>query len=347
MSQQPVVLVTGANGEIGRALLERLSREGKYRVVTVDLTPLPERFRPMCLETYAGNIMDRYLLDQIAAHHEIEVVFHLAALLSTRGERDPELAHQVNVEGTLHLLRVAQNQSSRLGRPVRFIFPSSIAVYGMPSVDEKKKAGRVREDHYNLPITMYGCNKLYCEQLGRYFTMHYRQLGALANAARLDFRSIRFPGLISAETVPTGGTSDFGPEMLHAAAQKQPYSCFVGPDAKIPFMTMPDAVRAMNMLLEADKSALTTTVYNIGAFSASASEIAERVKKSFPGAEISYAPDPVRAKIVDSWPEDVDDSRARADWGWKPSYDFGRAFDEYLVPGIARRYRASAPPPSL
>ena len=109
----PVVLVTGANGEIGRSLLERLHATGRYSVVTVDLTPLPEKFRSLCVETYAGNIMDRYLLDQIAAHHEIEVVFHLAALLSTRGERDPELAHQVNVEGTLHLLRVAQNQSQR------------------------------------------------------------------------------------------------------------------------------------------------------------------------------------------------------------------------------------------
>ena len=167
---KPVVLVTGANGEIGRTLLQRLHTDGRYRVVTVDLTPLPEKYRGFCLETYAGNIMDRYLLDQVAAHHEIEVVFHLAALLSTRGERDPELAHQVNVEGTLHLLRVAQNQSGRLGRAVRFIFPSSIAVYGLPSTDEKKKAGRVKEDIYNVPITMYGCNKLYCEHLGRYFT---------------------------------------------------------------------------------------------------------------------------------------------------------------------------------
>src|SRR5580698_8404331 len=131
-------------------------------LVTVDLTPLPERLRSLCIETYAGNIMDRYLLDQIAAHHEIEVVFHLAALLSTRGERDPELAHQVNVEGTLHLLGVANNQSGRLGRPVRFIFPSSIAAYGFSSVEEKKKAGRVKESEHTLPITMYGCNKLYC-----------------------------------------------------------------------------------------------------------------------------------------------------------------------------------------
>ncbi len=335
---KPVVLVTGANGEIGRSLLERMHQEGRYSVVTVDLTPLPERYRGLCLETYAGNIMDRYLLDQIAAHHEIEVVFHLAALLSTRGERDPELAHQVNVEGTLHLLRMANNQSQRLGRAVRFLFPSSIAVYGLPDIAEKKRAGRVTEEQWNVPITMYGCNKLYCEHLGRYFTQYYRQLGALATAARLDFRSLRFPGLISAETVPTGGTSDFGPEMLHAAAQGKPYKCFVGPEARIPFMAMPDAVQSLVQLLDAPKEALSQTVYNVSAFCPSAGEIAARVKKIYPNADISYEPDPVRAKIVDSWPEDIDDSRARKDWGWNPAYNFDRAMDEYLVPGIKQRY---------
>ncbi len=335
---KPVVLVTGANGEIGRTLLQRMHTDGRYRVVTVDLTPLPEKYRGFCLETYAGNIMDRYLLDQIAAHHEIEVVFHLAALLSTRGERDPDLAHQVNVEGTLHLLRMAQNQSARLGRAVRFIFPSSIAVYGMPSVAEKTKAGRVKEEAFNVPITMYGCNKLYCEHLGRYFTENFRQLGALASVSRLDFRSLRFPGLISAETAPTGGTSDFGPEMLHAAAQKQPYRSFVGPDAKIPFMAMPDAVTALVHLLEADRSKLSKTVYNVTAFSETAGQIADRVRAAFPGAQISFEPDAVRSKIVDSWPEDMDDSRARADWGWKPAYDVERAFAEYLVPTISKRY---------
>lgn len=331
---KPVVLVTGANGEIGRTLLQRLHTDGRYRVVTVDLTPLPERYRGFCLETYAGNIMDRYLLDQIAAHHEIEVVFHLAALLSTRGERDPGLAHQVNVEGTLHLLRMAQSQSERLGRAVRFLFPSSIAVYGMPTLEEKAKAGRVKEQDWNVPITMYGCNKLYCEHLGRYFTRYFRQA-----SARLDFRSLRFPGLISAETVPTGGTSDFGPEMLHAAAQKTPYKSFVGPGATIPFMAMPDAVSALLHLLEADRTKLTEPVYNVSAFSVSAGQIADRAKAAFPGAQISFEPDAVRSKIVDSWPEDMDDSLARADWGWKPAYDFDRAFDEYLVPTIRKRYR--------
>jgi nucleoside-diphosphate-sugar epimerase len=334
----PVVLVTGANGEIGRALLPRLRAGNRYRIVTVDLTPLPEPYRQYCDETYAGNILDRYLLDQIAAHHEIGIVFHLAALLSTRGERDPELAHQINVEGTLHLLRVAQVQSQRLGRAVRFLLPSSIAVYGVPSLEEKKKVGRIREEQWNMPITMYGCNKLYCEHLGRYFTHFFRQMGALSGASRLDFRAIRFPGLISAETVPTGGTSDFGPEMLHSAARGVPYKCFVGPDARIPFMTMPDAVDSMLLLLEAERERLKESAYNVGGFSASAADIEARVRKTYPAADIAYEPDPARARIVDSWPEDVDDSRASRDWGWKAKYDFARAFDDYLMPAVLARY---------
>jgi nucleoside-diphosphate-sugar epimerase len=337
-AKKTVVLVTGANGEIGRSLLQTLAREGGFDAVTLDLTPLPESMRSLVTASYAGNIMDRYLLDQLAAHHEVDMVFHLAALLSTRGERDPELAHQVNVEGTLNALRMAQNQSGRLGRPVRFLFPSSIAAYGLPSLEEKHRVGRVREEQWNVPITMYGCNKLYCEHLGRYFTFHARQLGALSGAARLDFRALRFPGLISADTVPTGGTSDFGPEMIHAAAKGVPYACFVEPEARIPFMAMPDAVRAMLQLARADRERLSTCVYNIGAFAPSAQEIAERVRRAFPDAKIDYEPDPARAKIVASWPEDVDDQRARRDWGWQPAYEWDRAFDEYLVPSIKARY---------
>jgi threonine 3-dehydrogenase len=337
-----MVLVTGANGEIGRSLLQTLAEEGGHDVVSLDLTPLPDAMRPLVAASYAGNVMDRYLLDQIAAHHEVEVVFHLAALLSTRSERDPELAHQVNVEGTLNVLRTAQNQSSRLGRPVRFLFPSSIAVYGLPSHEAKRTVGRVREEEWNIPITMYGCNKLYCEHLGRYFTFHARQLGALSGAARLDFRALRFPGLISSETVPAGGTSDFGPEMIHAAAASRPYTSFVEPGARIPFMSMPDAVRALLELARADREQLSSCVYNIGAFSVSAEQIAERVRRAFPAARIEYDPDPVRAKIVASWPEDVDDSRAQHDWSWRAAYTWERAFDEYLVPGIRAHHTRDA-----
>ena len=333
-----VVLITGSNGEIGHSLVNQLAVEGRYQVVSLDLTPVPDALRAKCVASYAGNIMDRFLMDQIAAHHEIDAVFHLAALLSTRGERDPELAHQVNVEGTLNLLRVAQQQSARLGRAVKFLFPSSIAVYGLPDLATKAAAGRVKEDEWTVPVTMYGCNKLYCEHLGRYYTHYHRQLGALSSMARLDFRSLRFPGLISADTVPTGGTSDFGPEMLHAAAKGEPYSCFVGENAQIPFMAMPDAVTALTSLLDADQSKLSRVVYNVSGFSVSAKQIAEQVKKAFPKADISYKPDLVREKIVDSWPADVDDSAARSDWGFAPTFDAERAFGEYLVPRIRSRY---------
>jgi nucleoside-diphosphate-sugar epimerase len=337
------VLVTGANGEIGRALVRTLAAHGGHDVMTLDLTPLAGDARSLVAASYVGNILDRHLLDQLAAHHEFDVVFHLAALLSTRGERDPELAHQINVEGALNVLRSAQNQSSRLGRPVRFLFPSSIAVYGLPSLAEKHAVGRVREEQWNVPITMYGCNKLYCEHVGRYFTLHARQLGALSAAARVDFRALRFPGLISADTEPAGGTSDFGPEMIHAAARGAPYSCFVEPEARLPFMVMPDAVRALLELARADRTRLSSSVFNLGAFTVTAADIADRVRQTFPGARIDYRPDPVRAKIVASWPEDVDDSRARSEWGWRPEYAWPGAFDDYLAPRVRARYGRPGP----
>jgi len=149
---------------------------------------------------------------------------------------------------------------------------------------------------------------------------------------------VRFPGLISAVTVPSGGTSDYAPEMLHAAAQKHPYACFVRPDTRIPFMAMPDGVEALLTLAAAPRQALTRTAYNLGAFSPSAQEIFERVSAAFPAAAISWKTDLKRQGIVDSWPADVDDSAARRDWGFAPAYDMDRAFDEYLIPTIRARY---------
>jgi nucleoside-diphosphate-sugar epimerase len=338
-----VVLVTGANGEIGQSLLPALASHGGYELVTLDLNPLPDAMRPLVGTVYTGNVTDQHLLSQLAAHHDFDLVFHLAALLSTRGERDPDLSHHVNVEGTLNVLRIAHQQSARRGRPVRFLFPSSIAVYGLPSAEEKRKAGRVREEEWNLPVTMYGINKLYCEHLGRYFTSFVGRLGALASAARVDFRALRFPGLMSAETRPAGGTSDYGPEMIHAAAQGAPYSCFVDEDATLPFMAMPDAVRALFDLAQADRARLTSSVYNIGAFSIRAGDIAERVRRAFPGARIDYKVDEARAGIVASWPQDVNDDRARSDWGWRPQLDADRAFDTYLVPRARALHAGDSP----
>jgi nucleoside-diphosphate-sugar epimerase len=185
---------------------------------------------------------------------------------------------------------------------------------------------------------MYGCNKLYCEHLGRYYARHYKQLSAETLGGRVDFRCLRFPGLISAVTVPAGGTSDYAPEMLHAAAEGVPYSCFVREDTRIPFMAMPDAVEAILRLATAPRDALRRVVYNVGAFNPSAREIRAQVDKAFPGARIEFVPDLKRQRIVDSWPEDVDDSAARGDWCYAPRYDLERAFSEYLAPTIRRRY---------
>jgi nucleoside-diphosphate-sugar epimerase len=264
-------------------------------------------------------------------------VFHLAALLSTRSEFTPVTAHHVNVEGTLNLLEFAQRQGESHGRPVLFIYPSSIAAYGLPSLDMKRDAGAVTEDQFALPTTMYGCNKLYCEQLGHYYSRHYKQLSADA-VCRVDFRCVRFPGLISALTLPSGGTSDYAPEMIHAAAKGERYDCFVRPDAKIPFMAMPDGVDALLALAAAPRERLTRSAYNLMAFNPSAAEIREVVVAAFPDATIGFKVDTKRQGIVDSWPEAVNDSAARRDWGFDPKYDFDRAFREYLIPTIHQRY---------
>ena len=149
---------------------------------------------------------------------------------------------------------------------------------------------------------------------------------------------MRFPGLISAMTVPSGGTSDYAPEMIHAAAKGEPYACFVRPDTQIPFMAMPDGVEALLTLAAAPRDALTRTAYNLGAFSPTAQQIHDRVRQAFPDAELGWTTDVKRQGIVDSWPADVDDSAARRDWGFAPAYDFERAFAEYLIPTIRARY---------
>jgi nucleoside-diphosphate-sugar epimerase len=290
-----------------------------------------------CAATRVGDILDWHLLDRLRSEFEISVIFHLAALLSTRAEFVPETAHEVNVQGTLNLLRLALDEARSLGRPVRFVFPSSVAVYGLPDLETKRAAGKVAEPMWLMPITMYGCNKLYCEHLGRYFAHHYRQLAA-GEPSGVDFRAARLPGLISAFTVPSGGTSDYAPEMVHAAAQGRPYACFVREDTRIPFMAMPDAVAALLALLEAPAASLTGAVYNVTAFNPSAGELAELVRRAFPEARISFASDRRRQAIVDSWPEDVDDTPARRDWGFRPAYDLKRTFEEYLVPNVTRRY---------
>ena len=336
--RKPVVLITGASGEIGHGLIDRLAADDSRGIVTLDLAPLePAQARKVQREI-VGSILDQPALERILAEFEVDLVFHLAALLSTRSEFSPRTAHEVNVEGTLNLLEFAQREAESHGRPVMFLYPSSIAAFGLPTLEAKRTAGRVREDQFAQPATMYGCNKLYCEQLGHYYAHHYKRLSAEQHHERVDFRAVRFPGLISADTMPSGGTSDYAPEMIHAAAKGEAYACFVRPDTRIPFMAMPDGVQALLTLARAPRTAFTRSAYNLGAFAPTADEVRAEVLRAFPSAAITYQVDEKRQGIVDSWPEDVDDAAARRDWGFRPAHDFTSAFREYLIPSIKRRY---------
>ena len=336
--RKEVILITGANGEMGHGLITHLGKKGNAQIIALDVQPLDPEIASFCTRTIQGDILDIMLLGRLIAEYEIRTIFHLASILSTKAEYNPETAHKVNVEGTLNLLRLAVEQSQWQGKSVKFIYPSSIAAYGLPDLNTKERAGQVHEDEWLQPITMYGINKLYCEHLGRYYQNNYRQLAVDRASHTIDFRSIRFPGLISADTLPTGGTSDYAPEMIHHAAQGLPYSCFVRPDTRLPFMAMPDAIKSLLMLEAAPQKSLSRQVYNITSFSLTAEEIFLMVKSAFPEAEIECVPHASRQVIVDSWPAWLDDSTARKDWAWQPDYDQEKAFKEYLIPNIQQHY---------
>src|SRR5438034_2151220 len=186
------ILITGANGEIGHGLVARLADQPEVRIVALDLHSLDEAVRSKCYRAVAGDIDDIALLENLSATYDFDAIYHLAALLSTKSERQPRLANRVNVDGTLNLLEMGVEQARQQERAIKFLYPSSIAVYGLPDLPTKEKAGRVREDEWCEPRTMYGINKLYCERLGRYYEHYYRQLDAHATPGLLDFRCLRF-----------------------------------------------------------------------------------------------------------------------------------------------------------
>lgn len=329
------ILITGANGEVGHGLINKLS-EYKNKIIALDLNPLDDKLENKIEEFIKADILNNERIKKLFKKYNFDTIFHLAAILSTSSEKDPVKAHHVNTDGAINILYHAERFARENKKTVKFIFPSSIAIYGLPNLETKKRAGKIKEEEFNLPATMYGCNKLYIETLGNYYSRYYEK-DKKSDKQYLDFRALRFPGIISAETLPTGGTSDFGPEMLHRAAQNRDYECFVRADSKIPFMVMPDAIKALIQLTKAPKKAISRHVYNVGSFAPTASDIAKyalRINK----IKITYKPHQKRQAIVDSWPEDVDDTKARTDWGWKPEFDEERSFNEYLIPAVRARY---------
>ena len=337
--RKEVILVTGVNGEMGHGLIPQLEEKGDCDIIGLDVQSENPDILKYCTKFIQGDILDEMLLGRLVAEYEIRSIYHLASILSTKEEYNPITAHKVNVEGTLNLLRLAVEQSQWQGRPVRFIYPSSIAVYGIPNIEIKNQCHPINENQYLNPTTVYGCNKLYCEHLGRYFSKYYRQLAADNPEHMVDFRCIRFPGLISPITLPTGGTSDYAPEILHSSASGKPYQSFVREDTIIPFMVMSDAIKSLIMIEEVDKESLSQSVYNVTSFSLTAEQIVNIATDSFPKTAVTYNPSSKRQAIVDTWPAKLDDRKAQLDWNWKPDYPLEKAFVDHLIPMIKSQYK--------
>ncbi len=292
------ILVTGANGQIGTVLTRTLKeRFGDSHVIASDIRPALHGD----WDTTILDVTDRAALDKLVRSHEIGYVFHLAALLSATAEQHPQKGWQINMDGWTNVLEVARTTGVQ-----RVFFPSSIAVFG-PHTDRSlaPQFGPL------TPTTIYGVTKVSGELLGQYYWVKYG----------LDVRSVRYPGIIGYQSPPGGGTTDYAVDIFHKAVLGRPYTCFLAPDTRLPMMYMDDAIRATIELMMAPAEQVKVRIgYNIGAMSFTPAELTEAIRRHFPDFEVKYAPD-FRQKIAESWPERVDDSQARADWGWQHQYD--------------------------
>ena len=295
----PKILIIGANGQIGTELAETLmARHGREAVVTSDLSP---KGRVPGLAHEALDVTDAAALVHIAERHGITQVYHLAAALSARGEQHPMWAWDLNMKGLLNVLELARTH--KLQRVFR---PSSIAAYGPTTPRDRTPQKTVME-----PTTVYGISKLAGEG---WCAWYHRMHG-------VDVRSLRYPGLISWKTPPGGGTTDYAVEIFHEALRHKRYTSFLGPETALPMMYMPDAIRATLALMDAPSEAIRERhAYNLAGVSFTPAEIGAVIRGLQPGFEINYAPD-FRQGIADSWPRSIDDSAARADWGWQPEFD--------------------------
>jgi nucleoside-diphosphate-sugar epimerase len=319
-----MILITGINGEMGSALIQKLSKLGEQDIIGLDIKSVDIKIKPYLKKIYIGDIKDKELIKKIFLENKITEIYHLAAILSTKAESIPFLSHQINVDGFLNLMSEIKDSDVL----IKFFFASSIAIYCL----NKKNTSAINEDEFCNPNNMYGCNKLYCEKLGTYFS----QYSELVN--NLDFRSIRFSGIISANTLPQGGTSDYAPEMVHQAIQNKNYTCFVKPHSCIPFMVMPDAIDAIVSIMSADKESLSRDVYHIQAFTPTVEDIYKKIMSYFPSFKLDYKINTQRQTLIDSWPSNLNQKAAKNDWGWNPKYNFDSAFDNYLIPKITDYY---------
>jgi nucleoside-diphosphate-sugar epimerase len=303
------ILVTGALGQIGSELSTALKKiYGEKNVITSDLhfSNIKDEFQPY--ETL--NILDKQALATVIKKHEITTIYHLAAILSATGEKNPQLCFDVNIIGLYNVLEVARELKIK-----QIICPSSIAVFG-PETPRKNTP----QQTVILPKTMYGLSKASGELLCDYYVQKYN----------LDIRGLRYPGLISYKTPPGGGTTDYAVEIFYEALKNKSYKCFLKADTTLPMMYMNDAIRGTVQLAETDFNKLKNhSNFNFAGVSFSCQQLADEIKKHIPEFKISYEPD-FRQQIADSWPQSIDDSEARNQWGWSAEYDLAKITADML-----------------
>lgn len=303
------ILVTGSYGQIGTELVGVLRK--KYGGENVIATG---RKKPPEILTVDGpyqrlDILDTNQLDTMLVDLDIDIIIHNASVLSVTGENNPQLAYRTNIEGTYNIM-----EAVRVLGLDQALVPSSIAAFG-PSTPRENTPNEV----ITRPTSMYGVTKVFVELFGEYY---HRRYG-------VDFRSLRYPGVISAEALPGGGTTDYAVEIFYEALKNKKYTCFLGPETRLPMMFMADCIKSTIDLMEADNEKLKNRTFNVTAFSFTPAELADEIRKHIPEFEINYEPD-FRQEIADTWPMSLDDSVAREEWGWSPDYDLPRMTKEML-----------------
>ncbi|MGE5651216.1 MAG: NAD-dependent epimerase/dehydratase family protein [Bacillota bacterium] len=307
------ILVIGANGQIGSELVEALAaKHGAENVIAADIAPR-SLFGALSYETV--DVLDKERVAQIVERYGVTQVYQLAALLSVTGEQAPLKAWTLNMNGLLNILELARERG-QAGKPLKVFWPSSIAAFGphTPAVDTPQLA--VMD-----PTTIYGISKQAGERLCEYY---FSKFG-------VDVRSIRYPGIISYKSPPGGGTTDYAIAIFHAAKRHERYACFLGPETTLPMIYMPDAIRATIELMDAPAEKIRVrSAYNVAGLSFNPRELAQAIKRRMPGFEIAYQPDH-RQAIADTWPHSLDDTYARADWGWQAAIGLDRLVEDMLA----------------
>lgn len=302
------ILITGANGQIGTVLSHKLIEiYGENNVLTTDIGHMEHiqgRFEKL-------DIMDVKHFQEIIETNNITQIYHLASLLSAKGEQEPMFTWNINLNGLLNVLELSRKNNIK-----KLFFPSSIAVFGDTTPKENTP-----QDVPLVPDTVYGIGKVTGELWCNYY---YKKYG-------LDTRSVRFPGIIGYQSLPGGGTTDYAVDIFHKAVKHEKFICFLKEDTMMPMMYMDDAINATLKIMEAPQNEIKLRYsYNIGAFSFTPKELFLKIKEYYPDFEIEYSPD-FRQQIADSWVKSIDDSKARNDWGWKPDYNLDQMVESMIT----------------